>query len=117
MDWLTPAQVAVLIGAIVLVAVFGYLYASSRETHLGLWTAAWVAYAARAGFDIAHSLVTEQADLLFAGAQVMNVASVSCSPVRLSFSAAGSLTHGTWLLVLLWPGRSRDSSLTPLHLW
>ncbi len=78
MTWLLHAQGAVLAGAVVLVAVFAYLAVTTGQSHLRVWTWAWVAYAARITLELVLTTnVSESvaAPLVIGGAQVLNIAS------------------------------------------
>ncbi len=76
MGWLVPAQVAQTVGGLLLFAVFGYLYASRRDSHLALWAAAWAAYTLRSALEVGSSLAEGGPwALLYGAAQVANVVS------------------------------------------
>ncbi len=52
MTWLPPAIVAIMSGSVILAAVFLYLYARERETWMGIWGVAWLAYTVRFGVEL-----------------------------------------------------------------
>lgn len=56
MNWLAPAIVAILSGSVILAAVFLYLYVRERESWMGIWGAAWLAYSARFGVELYQAL-------------------------------------------------------------
>ncbi len=100
-DWLTPAQVALMLSGIPLALVFGYLYLSSRESHLGLWTGAWFAYTAAAGTELAYSQsLVPSADVWFVVARMLNVA---CGLLLLAGTLVflGRRTSRLWLVAAI----------------
>ena len=61
MDWLIPAIISTLLGTVILLLVYTYLYLAFRQRYLLIWTAGWLVYAARFVFELGYEWSGEQA--------------------------------------------------------
>lgn len=102
MELLLPAQFTTVVGGIVLVVVFSYLYSNSRDAHLGLWTGAWLAYTGRVFFEIAATLITPAVGILLplslAMVQLLNIAG-GLLLLMGTFRFVGRRIHRIWYVV------------------